>query len=96
MDLDQVRIFFLDRPIIHICLMNLVGFPRKAMQPIKFSDDTVVPAGAFVSPAFTAHFDEFYYKDALTFNPARFSEGASGVVNTSNHFLPFGHGNHSW
>ncbi len=81
----------------------IVGFPRKAMETLRFSDGTVIPAGSLVSPAFGAHFDSAYYQDPLTFDPTRFMEGTSahkseagGMVNTSSHFLPFGHGKHTW
>ncbi|KAK0228908.1 cytochrome P450 [Armillaria fumosa] len=83
--------------------LGSMGFPRKAMETLRFSDGTVVPAGSLVSPAFGAHFDSAYYQDPLTFDPTRFMEGTSahnseagGMVNTSSHFLPFDHGKHTW
>ncbi|KAK0239747.1 cytochrome P450 [Armillaria nabsnona] len=82
--------------------LGSMGFPRKAMETLQFSDGTVIPAGSLVSPAFGAHFDSAYYQDPLTFDPTRFMEGtparkseAGGMVNTSSHFLPFGHGKHT-
>ena len=50
------------------------------------------------------HYDEALYEDAETFDPWRFarmreSEGESTkhqFVNTSVHYIPFGHGRHAW
>ena len=73
------------------------------MEALKLSDGTVIPAGTLLSPAFNAHFDPEYYQDPMKFDPTRFMEGtcadkvdARGVIHTSNHFLPFGHGKHTW
>lgn len=81
----------------------IVGFPRKAMEALKLSDGTVIPAGSLLSPSFGAHFDPEYYPDPMKFDPTRFMEGTcadsvdtGGLVHTSNHFLPFGHGKHAW
>ncbi|KAK0463765.1 cytochrome P450 [Desarmillaria tabescens] len=83
--------------------LGSMGFPRKAMETLRFSDGTIIPAGCLVSPAFGAHFDSAYYQDPLTFDPMRFMEGTSarkayagGMVHTSSHYLPFGHGKHTW
>ncbi|KAG6811666.1 hypothetical protein H0H92_006379 [Tricholoma furcatifolium] len=84
--------------------LGSMGFPRKAMKALYLSDGTVIPAGSLVAPALNAHFDPAYYPDPMTFEPTRkFMKGsctdkvdAGGLVHTSNHFLPFGHGKHTW
>ncbi|KAH0586946.1 hypothetical protein H2248_005777 [Termitomyces sp. 'cryptogamus'] len=82
--------------------LGSMGFPRKAMQTLSLSDGTVIPAGSLVSPALSAHSDPEYYPNPDAFDPTRFMEGTckdkvdtGGMVRTSSHFLPFGHGEHT-
>lgn len=78
---------------------------RKVLQPMTFSDGTVLPAGTTVSAASRAmHYDSKNYRDADVFSPWRFAELRENegegtkhqMVSTSVDYTPFGHGRHAW
>ncbi|KAJ3543507.1 hypothetical protein NM688_g5847 [Phlebia brevispora] len=84
--------------------INGISVMRKAMQDLKFSDGTFIPAGTLMVAAATAiHMDEENYMDPDVFNPWRFSdmreEDGSALkhqfVNTSLDYVSFGHGKHA-
>jgi cytochrome P450 len=78
---------------------------HKAVVPCTLSDGTYLPKGTWISaPASAIHDSDLYYEDPLKFDGFRFSkmreqpgnEAKFQLVNTTNSFLPFGHGKHAW
>ncbi|PCH34304.1 cytochrome P450 [Wolfiporia cocos MD-104 SS10] len=77
---------------------------RKALQNVKLSDGTIVPAGTICGAvSFAMHHDEDNYADPEVFNPFRFSDMRAEeservkyqYVNTSPEYISFGHGKHA-
>lgn len=76
---------------------------RNALQESKFSDGTVIPAGAQVgAPSLNLHRDPEVFDDPDTFNGLRFfdhkyaNSKEKNTVNTTNNFHVFGHGRRPW
>ncbi|KAH9895713.1 cytochrome P450 [Cubamyces lactineus] len=84
--------------------INTVSLMRKAGKDIALSDGTFIPRGTLlVTAAHSLHHDDSVYANPDVFDPWRFSrqrehEGEAmkhQFVNTSLHYVPFGHGKHA-
>ncbi|KAF2185203.1 cytochrome P450 [Zopfia rhizophila CBS 207.26] len=81
---------------------GLFSFNRKVIRPIRLSDNTVLPAGSFISmPTYSLARDPEYYTDPLEFKPFRFYEmrekdpensNRHQYASTSRSNLAFGYG----
>jgi cytochrome P450 len=87
--------------------MTVVAMNRNAKKEFRFSDNTVIPAGARVgTPSLFVHRDPTIYENPEEFDGFRFSRlreknpGAEGVknsmVSTDPAYHVFGHGKHAW
>lgn len=81
----------------------IVAMQRNARQEFRFSDGTILPAGAKVgTPSLILHRDPEVYENPDSFDGFRFLEPKyqeskeNTPVNTSRSFHVFGHGRHPW
>lgn len=93
--------------MLMLTMQRAVGVYRLAMKDIVLSDGTHIPKGAMLTAnSWHAQHDPREYEDPNAFDAFRFArlrdedvDGAATrhqLVNTTAHFLPFGHGRHAW